>query len=152
VPSNLERYREDPKRLIRVGEEMHADLQVRGITRKKVEPGDDLRKQMEQMKAKVAGAFEKKYQRWYTEAHAVVGQLIPDRVVEFRSLYESNSKRKQVDVITFGIQDWFLGMRATVDWRRKEKFFDDEGDRHDEVLGSVGDSQIGRGALREQAP
>ena len=126
MPSNLERYREDLKRLIGVGEEMQADLQVRAITRKKMEPRD-LKKQMEELKAKVAGAFEKKYQRWYTEAHAVVGQLIPDRVAEFRSLYESNSKRKQVDVTTFAIQDWLLGMRATVDWRTNEKFFDDEG-------------------------
>lgn len=126
MASNLERYREDLKRLIGVGEEMHADLRVRAITRKKMEPGK-LKKHMEELKAKVVGAFEKKYQSWYTEAHAVVGQLIPDRVVEFRSLYESDSKRKQVDVTTFAIQDWLLGRRTTVDWRTNEKFYDDEG-------------------------
>jgi hypothetical protein len=90
VPSNLERYREDLKRLIGVGEEMDADLQVRAIARKK-ESGE-LKKQMEELKTKVAGAFEKKYQSWYTEGHAVVGRLIPDRVAEFRSLYESDSR------------------------------------------------------------
>jgi hypothetical protein len=39
---------------------------------------------------KIAGAFERHYQRWYTESLAVIKQLMPDRLQEFRQLYHGS--------------------------------------------------------------
>jgi len=60
----------------------------------------------------VSGSFQSKYQRWYTEAFAIIRQLLPDRLAEFESLYKSDSKRKQVDATNYTIQDWLMGLRA----------------------------------------
>ncbi len=57
----------------------------------------------------VRGCFERQYQRWYTEATAVIGQLISGRVAEFQQLYMGDGKRKTVDAAAYTIQDWLTG-------------------------------------------
>ncbi|MBN1813607.1 MAG: hypothetical protein JXA14_17340, partial [Anaerolineae bacterium] len=126
MSTTLDRYREDLKRLIALGDKIHTDIQLRALVQEKIKE-DDLKKHIQELKSKVAGAFEKNYQSWYTEACSVVRQLIHDRAAEFRSLYEADPKRKEVDITTYAIQDWLLGRGASIDWRTNEKRFDDEG-------------------------
>jgi len=40
-------------------------------------------------------SFEKNYQKWYTESHAVIKQLLPDRLNEFVELYRPEPRRKE---------------------------------------------------------
>jgi len=61
---------------------------------------------------RVKGSFERNYQRWYTEAAAVVEQLIPARADEFKRLYQGEAKRRAIDAETYNIQDWLAGRRA----------------------------------------
>lgn len=52
------------------------------------------------------------YQRWYTSALSVVGQLLPDRLSEFEALYKLE-KRKTIDCSTYTISDFMLGLSIT---------------------------------------
>ena len=52
------------------------------------------------------------YQQWYSKALRVLEVLGPDRLVEFRSFYERDSKRKVVDALTYSLQDFFQGIGA----------------------------------------
>ena len=56
---------------------------------------------------KVAEQFEYDYQRWYTKAIKVVSSLAPDRILEFKSYYEIDPKRKSLGYGTYVIQDLF---------------------------------------------
>ena len=42
--------------------------------------------------------FKEEYQAWYSEALAVIGQILPDRLSDFRSHYEYPRVRKEIRV------------------------------------------------------
>ena len=54
----------------------------------------------------------RKYHGWYTRALAVVKNLVPDRLDEFRRQYERDPKRKTFDGVTFAIEDYLHGAQA----------------------------------------
>jgi hypothetical protein len=98
---------------------MFDDLELRSrMETKKLSQEEDTRQK------KVFGTFESRYQGWYTEAQALVRQLLPDRFSEFCSLYEADRKRKAIGMLTFSIQDWFKGMRIGVDETGRKSFDD----------------------------
>jgi hypothetical protein len=50
------------------------------------------------------------YQSWYTKAIKLVSVLAPDRIAEFRSYYEVDPKRKSIDLTTYKIRDYVIGL------------------------------------------
>jgi len=100
---NLDKHRSDLKALVLLGEEMLIDLSLRDA------PIDG-----EQAAAarRVRGCFEREYQRWYTEAAALIDQLIPGRAGEFERLYLGEARRKSSDAAAYSIQDWLTGRPA----------------------------------------
>jgi hypothetical protein len=56
--------------------------------------------------------FKTEYQSWYSPSLRVVQQLLPDRYDEFREFYKP-SRRKEIDVETYGIADYIAGIRIT---------------------------------------
>ena len=111
--SNLDKYKEDLERLVKIGEALLLDL-AEEAEGKKSDP-----------KEPVPGTvFRGGYQRWYSEAREVIRQILPNRVTEFEQLYKNDAKRKEVDGTTYTIQDWLLGIRAAVDIYRKKRFND----------------------------
>ena len=50
------------------------------------------------------------YQKWYSEAYAVVKFLIPDRLKDFRSFYEFEGNRKTLGYGNYRIADCFRGV------------------------------------------
>lgn len=103
MSGNRERNRSDLKRLVLLGEEMLIDLSLRDA------PVDDEHREIAR---KLHGRFEQEYQRWYTEACGVVGQLIPNRAAEFERLYLGDDKRKNAVSDDYSIQDWLTGRPA----------------------------------------
>jgi hypothetical protein len=99
---NLDQYRRDLKQLALLGEEMLIDLSLRDAA---------VEREQRKLAEQIRGSFERNYQRWYTEAGAVVGQLIPGRAAEFEQLYLGEGKRKTIDPDTYNIQDWLTGRR-----------------------------------------
>lgn len=120
--TNLEKYNDEIKNLVRTGNFMDTDLHFRTISD---EEKDKFTEKEKAVLKKVNGSFEKSYQSWYTESIALVKQLIPDRLKEFISLYQTDNKRKQVNADTYSIQDWLNGVRSAIQSFSSEKRFND---------------------------
>jgi len=105
IKSNIEKYKEDLKRLIDKGRALLSDLEK---------------------KKDKAISFLAGYQKWYSEAQEVVRQILPNRFDEFNQLYYEE-KRKKIDVSTYSIKDWLLGIRACRNKYTGEKEFEDFG-------------------------
>ena len=86
---------------------MLLDLQSRHVSTRSF-----LTQEQEMMIEKAKGFFEQEYQNWYTQAYAVVAQLVPSRLSEFECLYKGEGTRKVVNIMTYTIQDWLNGFRS----------------------------------------
>jgi hypothetical protein len=100
MTANLDRHRRDLTRLAESGERMLVDLSLR-------QP--ESRFQWQALDDDVRGSFEREYQRWYSEAAAAVGQLLPGRAAEFDELYRGNGQRRKPTANANSIQDWLIG-------------------------------------------
>lgn len=108
---NIEKYKKDIKSLIKLGNELMEEFSEAVQKRNKKDPH--------------VPKFFSRYQGWYTESCAIIQQLLSSRLVEFNSLYHSNPKRKSMDITSYSIQDWVLGLRSGVNKYTSEKLFDD---------------------------
>jgi len=57
--------------------------------------------------------FGDKYQAWYSEAQALVKQVLPDRLSDFQSYYEYPRVRKDVTFQNYMIRDCLQGLKIT---------------------------------------
>jgi hypothetical protein len=119
MSTNLDRFRDDLKKLVELGHEMSLDLTFRAM-----EEGQRLEKIYEEDAKRIKGSFETNYQKWYTDSHSVLNQLLPDRLEEFAHLYRPDPKRKRIDGATYRIQDWLTGSRSAKN-TFSEKYFND---------------------------
>ncbi len=94
MASNLDKYKSDLDSLIKLGIKMELDLTWRHLEEK-----EDLKEKDAKIAKELKGTFEKEYQRFYTESHAVIRQLIPDRIDEFEKLYKGEPRRNQLIVL-----------------------------------------------------
>ena len=58
-------------------------------------------------------SFRDEYQPWYTEAKALVRQLLPDRLSDFTQYYEKPKSRKAITFASYTIEDCLQGVRGT---------------------------------------
>ncbi len=65
-------------------------------------------------------SFTDEYQGWYSEAKAIIRQLLPDRLDDFSGYYEKPSGRKNVTYETYRISDYLMSLTVTVG-RRKSR-------------------------------
>ncbi len=56
--------------------------------------------------------FDSGYESWYSEALQVIKQILPDRYEDFVRQYKVD-KRKEIDVTTYGISDYLLGIKTS---------------------------------------
>ena len=109
--NDKEKYKENLRGLVALGQEMLAELRSR----------DDSGNQAD-TEASLA-TIEYDYQKWYTEARLVLKQLIADRLEEFDQLYNGDKRsRKRVDITSFDIQDWLYGLRSGKGRDGKKRF------------------------------
>lgn len=118
--SNLERYRKDLDSLLTRGEEL--DLSLKHYCFKS-EFEESIKKQLgEKSKAYLDSLphFNQAYQPWYSEAKAVVKQLLPDRLDDFIRHYERPKSRKEITLETYRIEDCLLGIAVTRGFRQEQ--------------------------------
>ena len=115
MEGNLGRYQADLDRLINLSDLLHADLAI-------VASGEKVKKG----EPEPGRLFHSSYQRWYSEAHEVIRQILPARLNEFETLYYGDEKRKDFNAGTYAIRDWLLGIRAGQNLDGV-KYFDDAG-------------------------
>ena len=94
--NNVQKHKADFEALVKLGIELYVELSA---------SSEDTNR---------AISFVQGYQSWYTEASAVVRQLLPERLPEFKALYEGNRDRKRIDQSNYSIQDWMNGMPTGV--------------------------------------
>ena len=51
-------------------------------------------------------SFKDDYQPWYSEAKALVRQLLPDRLTDFTRYYEKPKSRREVTIENYTIEDY----------------------------------------------
>lgn len=117
MPSNLDKYKGDLKRLIDFGKTLRRAMAVPTLDQLDDSElkllGYSVKTEVAEFTGKEIFCFS--YQRWYTEASAVVRQLIPDRIDEFEELYRGEGRRKNLSIKSFTIQDWLNGIRFQQD-------------------------------------
>lgn len=115
VALNLTRFQADLARLLEKGH----DLQLALIAKTE---GKAARKQFEEAKfkdediekiLKESGRFSVDYQAWYSECIALIKQILPDRVKDFRDQYERPSNRKEIDFLSYVISDAIIGLQTS---------------------------------------
>lgn len=112
MDSNLNKLEKDLEKLVNNGNELFNAFF-------KEQEDEKVQKKVEKAKK-----FYQGYQKWFSEALEVIRQILPNRVVEFESLYNQD-KKKVLSGITYGVQDWLLGRRSGVNKYTGEKVFDD---------------------------
>lgn len=113
VISNLERYKKDFDSLVKKGDQLDMALQYEVLPkqftaeiRKKF--GDKADETL-----KLLPSFHRTYQHWYSEAKALVRQLLPDRLSDFVRHYEKPKPRKILDYESYRIEDCLQGVAVT---------------------------------------
>ncbi len=113
MPSNIDRFRKDLEALIATGDRLNLSMR-RGVGAKEFDA--ELRKRLgDKADALIKGLpnFRGTYQRWYSEALVLLRQLMPDRVDDFKRLYEKPKNRKDVTAENYHMEDYLQGLRIT---------------------------------------
>ena len=58
-------------------------------------------------------SFRNEYQTWYTEAKALLQQILPERLSDFTSYYEKQRSRKDITFENYTIEDFLVDLRVT---------------------------------------
>jgi hypothetical protein len=115
MPSNLDRYKNDLNALIDKGENLNLAMQAETLP-------EQFEKEIKKFGAEEKRAFrefikdfsfKETYQGWYSEAKALVKQILPDRFSDFASHYEKPKTRKDITYENYRIEDYLQDLRIT---------------------------------------
>jgi hypothetical protein len=133
VATNMERYKKDPDALLKLAGELENAMQYECMPKEfeaqfretiardpevaktlAVNPSNT--KHLSDVVAtfiKRLPSFNTTYQSWYSEAKAIVRQLLPDRLADFVRHYEKPKPRKSVSYESYRIEDYFQSLTIT---------------------------------------
>lgn len=107
---NLEKHQNDLKLLVATGELLHFAMQYEALP-------DEFEEAIKDEKTKLSvddlPNFSEEYQTWYSEAGAVIRQLLPDRIDDFTRYYLKPKSRKEIDYESYRIEDYLQGLTVT---------------------------------------
>lgn len=63
--------------------------------------------------------FGNSYQAWYSRAHAIIKQVMPDRLSDFVSYFDIPKGRKEITYQNYMIRDYLQGLRVTRGWEKE---------------------------------
>jgi len=112
VSSKVESIKKEVRSLIVKGNHLYLAMldDVSGLP-------DEIKKQLKDDKIKLPN-FRNEYDSWYSEALALIKQLLPDRLDDFKRQYK-DEKRKEISFLTYGISDYLYGLRTTRGWQKE---------------------------------
>jgi len=130
MATNLERYKKDLESLIEKGHLL--DYAIKAETRP-----SEFKELIEKTYAEKAPQILKKipsflgtYQSWYSEALALVKQLLPDRLADFVSHYEPPKARKGLTYASYRLADTLQGLNVTQGYLKEKVVGPDAGIPH----------------------
>ncbi len=110
---NVDRYKKDLDALVGKGVQLHYAM------RHECSPQEFARSAKESLGDKTKEfiealpSFRDEYQPWYSEAKALVRQLLPDRLSDFTRYYEKPKSRKEITSENYTIEDYLNGLNVT---------------------------------------
>lgn len=117
MSTNIEAYRDDLNKLVHIGNSLHMAIQFE-CHPKECEEALGGKKKAEEVRKKLPD-FNATYQSWYSEAVALIRQLLPDRLEDFKKHYEKPKSRKSIDFENYRIEDCLQGLVTTRYQERK---------------------------------
>lgn len=112
MSSNLDKFKADISKLIEQGRALNLAMQFSCYP----ELQAALKKRLKDKASayfKDLPSFESEYQRWYSEAIALVRQVLPDRLPDFVRHYEKPKTRKEITNENYRIEDYLQGLNVT---------------------------------------
>ncbi len=113
MSTNIDRFKKDVKTLVSTGSKLELAMQYECFP-------EHVTKAIEKQLGKKAAeyikdlpSFKNDYQRWYSEAIALLRQLLPDRVADFIRHYEKPKSRKDISYENYRIEDFLQGLTVT---------------------------------------
>lgn len=103
--SNLDKYKKDLEKLIKDSYKLQLGM-IEELNLYESAEDKELIKKLKKMKKL---EFKSNYEKWYTEAQAVIFQIIPERLDDFTKLYK-NEKRKELNHSSYVIADYLIGL------------------------------------------
>ena len=119
----IRRYAEDIDSLIERGQQLHEALAHTYWPEEfklEIMASRNLDETAFEQYVKSLPSFDIQYQSWYSEARALVRQLLPDREADFIEYYERPKSRKEVTFANYSIRDALEGVRMTRTLDRSE--------------------------------
>ena len=114
MSEKMKKFESDLDRLINQGDLLNAAIQYEWDREEFVR---QLRKVIDKDKIepsiKNLPSFTSEYQSWYSEAHALIKQVLPDRLEDFKSYYEFPRVRKEITAANYRIRDCLQGLSIT---------------------------------------
>jgi hypothetical protein len=115
---NIQRFKTDLEKLITESGQLELALLVKVHGAEEV--AEALKKDAEEAaKKKFAahlkkiGSFNVDYEAWYSEDIALIRQLLPDRLTDFKEHFEVPKNRKDITFASYRIQDALKGLKVT---------------------------------------
>ena len=143
--SNRDRYKKDLESLIATGQQLEISIQAECYPeRVKSQVKKKFGAEAEEVIAALP-PFATTYQRWYSEAKALIRQLLPDRLADFVRYYEKPKTRKAITFESYRIEDFLQGLSVTRGWEKKEGR--GAGSRDSALSAATCDSRFGASTL-----
>lgn len=113
MASNLDRFKSDLSRLTEQGGRLELAMnldcfpeRIKAVAKRQLKDKADAY-------LKDLPSFPSDYQRWYSEALAVVRQLLPDRLIDFIRHYEKPKARRDITYENYRVEDYLQGLQVT---------------------------------------
>lgn len=103
--SNLEKYKNDLQKLLDAGESLFVAMAVQLCDVSQEYKNEDFVKKLP--------SFTKDYQKWYSESLVLIKQLLPDRLLDFKSFYERPKNRKDISCKNYVIEDALISLEIS---------------------------------------
>jgi hypothetical protein len=112
--SNLARFEGGLEALVKDGDQLGATMEAERLIAE-MKRRNMKGKSLDSTVAALKGlpSFNEGYQRWYSEAKAVIKQLLPDRLADFVRHYEKPKPRKDITYENYKIEDYLQGLTIT---------------------------------------
>ena len=107
MTERTERFSEALRKLSNEGAELLNAMQHECFPKRfRDSVGEHLQNDQKEIELYIKGrpSFREGYQKWYSEAHAVVAQVLPHRLSDFFAYYEYPKVRKNIDFQNYMIK------------------------------------------------